>query len=435
MAAHPDAATETRDAPRDPAPPQDAAAAPAEGDGARAGKGSRSPRGAMRRAWRDASFRSALFAFALTRALVFALFLLTAQVDRVTEGSRATTRDLTLSLGELPVSRLLRETIMEADVNWYLTITEKGYEQAPFEATRQHNWAFFPLHPLLWRAASWLTGEYPLTGMLLANLFLFCGLLVLHKFVLVSGWDEGTADRAVFYLAAFPVSYFLSLPLTESLFLFLAAAAFYAGARGRWWLAALAGALASVTRVIGVLLLPALLLLHWRQHRRLWPPAPAQLLLAAVVPSGLVAFMCYLYAITGNALAFKDVLVAWDRQPTFFLATLARYLKDPLLIFSPWDFRLLNFAASVTLLVCGLVLLKWRRWALACYTLSCIYLSLSSGLLQSQARYATVVFPAFIVLAVAGQRPRVDRAIRTASLILLCLLTVLFTLHYTPVMS
>lgn len=388
---------------------------------------------ALRRIMRDRSLRVALFAFALTRALVFIIIILTGQFDRIVTGSYAETRDVRVSLTDLPVARLLRDAVMVADVNWYLTIVEHGYTQEEFNTTGNRNWAFFPLHPILWRWASRLTGEYPLTGMALAALLFLLALVLLHKTTLAYGWDDGVADRTVFYLAVFPVSYFFSLPLTESLFLLLSVGSFYAARREQWWLAAICGALASATRVTGVLLLPALILVYWQTYRRIWPPT--NYLVLFLVPSGLFAFMCYLYTITGNAFAFKDVLVTWGRRPAFFLMTLIDYVRDPFLIASPWDFRLVNFLAALLALICGLVLLKWRVWAMAFYALTSSFVALSSGLLQSQARYAMVVFPIFIVMAVAGRRPRLDRTIRTASLVLLCLLTLLFAMRFTIVMS
>jgi hypothetical protein len=394
------------------------------------------PRGreTLRRITRDGSVRAALSAFVLTRVLVIVVIILTAQFQRVATGSYDETREVYLSLTKLPVSRLLRHAVLVADVNWYLTIVEHGYTKEEFNTEGNRNWAFFPLHPLLWSWASSVTGEYLLTGMTLVAILLLLSLILLHKTVLAFGYDEGVADRTVFYLAAFPVSYFFSLPLTESLFLFLTVASFYAARREHWWLAAVFGALASATRVTGVLLLPALILLYWQTYRRIWPPT--HYLVLFIIPSGLFAFMCYLYTITGNAFAFKDVLVTWGRRPTFFLMTLIDYFRDPFLIASPWDFRLINYAAAALVVVCGIVLVKWRAWSLAFYTLASSFVALSSGLLQSQARYAMVVFPVFITLAAAaGKRPRLDQAIRTASLVLLCLMTLLFAMRFTIVMS
>lgn len=387
----------------------------------------------LRRLWRDPSLRAALYAFTLTRAIVFLIILLGGQLNHITTGSGLITRDFELSLHKVPVARLLRETIMVADINWYSGIAENGYERRRFDATVPHNWAFFPLFPLLWRGAMWLTGESVLTGILLSNLLFFCALLVLHKLAGDFNLEAATAERCLFYLAAFPTSYFFSLPMTESLFLLLTLSSFYAAKHQRWWLAGIIGALAAATRVPGILLLPALAVLYWQTYGRDW--WRRDLLGLCLIPAGLFSFMYYLYLITGNPFAFKDVLVAWGRSTGFFLTPLSKYLTQPLLIAVPWDFKLLNFAAATTALICGLVLLKRREWALAVYTLTAVIVALSSVLLQSQARYAMALFPMFMVLAVAGQRPRVDELIRVVFLVLLSLMTALFATHFSLAMA
>lgn len=390
--------------------------------------------GWLGRARRDPALRSAAFAFLLTRAVVLVVFVVGGQMNRVTEGDLKTTREVKLSLAKVPVARVLRETVLHADINWYRGIAEEGYARRPFTDEKPYNWAFFPLFPVVWREAARLTGEYAVTGVLLTHVFFFFALLFFYRAAREFGLDADAADRAVFYLAAFPTSYFFSLPLTESLFLLLTVASFYAGRRGRWWAAGLLGALASATRVTGVLLLPALAVLYLQRYGREWRRREALWLL--LVPAGLFAFMLFLHAITGNAFAFRDVLVAWGRTPGLFVVPLWNYLSDPLLIASPWDFRLINFGAAALALVAGVVLLKRREWALGAYVLLCTLVALSSQLLQSQARYAMVLFPVFMVLATrAAARPRLDQTIRAVSLVLLTLLTALFVGRFTIAMS
>ena len=393
----------------------------------------RSAAGLLRRAWRDPAVRAAVYVFALTRPVVFAAFILGGQIGHVSFGSYETTRDFHLELGRVPVARLLRENVQVADINWYYGIAENGYERRPFSTDRPHNWAFFPLFPLLWRAAARLTGEMVVTGVVLANLFFFAALVLLHKLARTFGLDEADARRCLFYLAVFPVSYFFSLPLTESLFLLLTVGSFYAARRGRWWLAGVVGALASATRVTGVLLLPALLVLYWQARGRDW--RRPELLGPLLVPAGLLAFMSHLYAVTGNPFAFRDILVTWGRGTGLFLVPLWQYLARPSLVAIPWDFKPLNFAAAVAARACGAALVKRREWALGCYTLSSCVVALSSLLLQSQARYAMVLFPVYMVLAVAGRRPRVDEIIRFASVVLFGLMLALFAAHFSLAMA
>ncbi len=145
--------------------------------------------------------------------------------------------------------------------------------------------------------------------------------------------------------------------------------------------------------------------------------------------------MIYLKLITGNALAFKGAMTAWGRQGGFFLWPLYDYLRHPAEIAAHWDFRLLNFLAAITALVCGLVLLKRRQFDLACYALLSVLVALSSTLLQSQARYMMVIFPVYMVLATWGRRAMVDRMLFAIFVVLFGLMTALFAAHFTLALS
>jgi len=391
----------------------------------------------------DASVRRAFFVCTLTRVLLLAILIVGGQMSRVSSGSGETIREMSLSIGKIPVSRILQQTIATADVNWYYSVARDGYEKIPFSADRPHNWAFFPLFPLLWRQAARLTGEYPISGMLISHLFFFLGLIFVHKAALAFGYSKVLADRGLFYLAVFPTSYFYSLPVTESLFLFLTAASLFSAKQDRWWTAGVAGGLAAATRVTGVFLFPALAILYWKNYggdlrsKDVWRSAifRKELLSLFLVPAGIAAFMFYLYSITGDPLAFKDILVTWGRSPGFFVVTLLGYLRNPWVIAVPWDFRIINFTGAALALICGAVLLKRRQWTLGVYTLLCVIAALSSLVLQSQARYAMVLFPMYLVLAEAGERPYVDETIRTISIALFTLMTALFAAHFSIAMS
>lgn len=397
----------------------------------------------LRRTIRDEAFRSALFSFILTRLMILAILVLGGQIGRVVSGSGDSTREVFISLEDIPAARIVRQTVMTADINWYHGIAANGYEKIPFNKDIPHNWAFFPFFPLVWGLTAKLTRELPITGVVLSHIFFLLGLIFMYKTGLAFGFSKVVADRALFYLAVFPTSYFFSLPVTESLFLFLTTCSLYNAKRGRWWVAGLVGGLASATRVTGMFLLAALLVLYWQTYggdwrsKEVWRRAVwrKEILGLCLVPLGIGGFMIYLYKITGNPLAFKDILSAWGRGTGFFVVTMLGYLENPLLIAVPWDFRLLNFTAALVAIVCGVWLLKRRQWTLGVYTLVCVIAALSSLILQSQARYAMVLFPMFLVLATAGERPRVDQAIRAISVALLCLMTALFAAHFSMALS
>ena len=397
----------------------------------------------------DAGVRAGSFAFLLSRLIVLSVVILTANLvlDPPVPGPVGDVHNSNISLNQRSVVDVVRALTLGADSLWIITIARDGYEKEPFNTSAQHTWAFFPLYPLLLRGAAKLTGEFPLTGIALSNVFFLLALILLYKTALEFGCDKAAADRTVFYVALFPVSYFFSLAQTESLFLLLTVASLYCAKRQAWWLAGICGALASATRFAGVFLLVPLCVIYWQSYRSIDDPARQQpsgvaklfqgwmranAVALLLVPLGLFAYMFYLRSITGNALAFSDIQVAWGHSPGFFWRPLLTYLSDPLRVSAGWDFRLLNFAAAVTALVCAVVLLKRREWALGSYALLSIIVPMSyQPLLQSFARYVMVIFPVFFVLATAGRSPRVDQVIRAVFIGLLCLMTAMLAARIT----
>ena len=380
---------------------------------------------------RDRSVREALFAFAISRTAVLLLLIGTASArhDITAPGFDPADPHPTVRVEPAKIIERLQRTLERGDSSWYMSIAQQGYDRIPFDHRQQHNWVFFPLYPLLAGFLASGTGEYMITAALLSNALFFIALVLLHKLVCALGFDLATADRTVFYQAIFPVSYFFSLPLPESLFLCLNLASFLAAAHGRWLVAALFGALSSATRLSGVILAPALALFYGqRTDRSKWGPAVCWLGLA---PLGLLAFMLFLWETTGNPLACVQAVEAWERKGGFFLLTLSRYLANPLDLIEPWNFRALHFAAAVLALAATFFWARRKQWAFTAFTFLAILLPLSSGTLDSTARYVSVVFPVFIALGVIGAQPRVDHLIRVVFLILFGLMTVFYGLRFS----
>lgn len=384
---------------------------------------------------RDRSVRSALFAFTLTRLIIFFIFIFILHAD--TNESIApfgAGHDASVSLKRSSIGKKLRVLALRADGGWNISTARGGYERLPYEKSleQQRNWAIFPLYPLLVRLASKITGGYELTAIALSNLSFLLALILLHKTVLSLGYDASVADRTIFYLAVFPTSYFFSVAQTESLFLLLSVGSFYAATRERWWMAGVLGAFASATRFNGILLLPVLLLLYWQRHRfRLRP----NLMGIFLVPIGLLSFMYFLWWITGNAFAFKDIQVKWGRSSDWFFYPILSHIPNIKDLAWPWDFRLLNFSAAMLAFVCAFVLARRREWALSFYTLASVIIPLSSQSWMGMTRYMMVVFPILIVLAIAGESTRTDQLIRTTSIALLSLMTVFFAAHFSFAMT
>jgi Mannosyltransferase (PIG-V) len=389
----------------------------------------------LRKILSSESVGSAAFAFTVSRAIVLVVFIFGTSIKLkepiVDFGTRVQDIDVSISTN---LKENLQRGISAADSLWHIGIARDGYERIPFDARGEHNWAFFPLFPVLLRGVGKLTGEFALTGAILSSVLFFFALYFLNQTALEFGQDSAAADRTTFYIATFPTSYFFSFPVGESLFLLITVTTILAAKRDRWWLAGVLGGFASGTRFLGVLLVPVLLILYYQRYGL---KIKVRLLAIPLVLAGLLAYMWHLHNITGNPLAFSHVQAAWNRHSALFYEPLLAYLSNAGEVSFGWNFILLNFLAALLALGAGLVLLKQRQWALALYTLASILIPLSypASPLQSTTRYVMSVFPVFMVLGSTLKSSRSDQAIRALFIALLSLMTFLYSIHFSPAMS
>lgn len=386
----------------------------------------------------DASVRESLFVFLLSRGMVLIIFILVGQLrfgpPEIGSGpiGPVPAHHAAIILNRAPIARTLRETIAQGDVNHYHTLSLAGYDRRPF-GTDPHMSSLYGFCPVL-PTLLWLIGrmglDVLLVGSLLSNLFFFGALVLLHKLVIALGYDAGTAARALFYLAFFPASYFFSLPMTESIFLLLTVASFYAASKNQWLAGGIFGALASATRLNGVLIVPALVALWWERGRT---GSPWRVISLALIPLGLLLFMFLSWRWSGDALApAKGV---WGRHAGFFLTPLWEYVRDPGVVAVPWSFVLVNFLAGLLAFATIYLLLRQRQRALALYVATMVLLPLSTSTLISLARYMSVCFPIFIALGETGRSARTDQIIRAVFIALFVLMTAMFAARFTMALT
>lgn len=322
------------------------------------------------------------------------------------------------------------------DTGFYVSIAEEGYQ---FTGVDLPSVAFFPLLPLLMRAVTPLVGDTLVAGLLISQVALLLAMMLLYRLTAVS-WGEPVAERAVWYLLIFPTAFFGAAIYSESLFLLTAVGAFYFARRQYWEAAALLGVAAGMTRFMGLIVVPLLLLEWLRQQRQTGGGSrPSRLTcLAPFAPLlGLGAFMFYLQRTFGDPLAFVHGAAAWGRGPQTPLVTIAELLQRPA---EGWLTAVLaghihldnwiDFSLVLLFVGLGLALLRKKRWAEAAFVLSGVLIPLNSGLLMSMRRYVWVLFPAFILLAQWGQRPWLDKTITTLFLLGLALFTAMFVNGY-----
>jgi hypothetical protein len=223
-------------------------------------------------------------------------------------------------------------------------------------------------------------------------------------------FDAAVSRDTAVMLTLFPGTYFVMRPGPEALFLLLTVAAFWFADARRWLLAGIAAALATVTRVQGVLLFLPLAWMYWTQWRETrqhdW-----RVLSLGLIPAALGAFMLYLWRLTGTPLASVKIQAAWGNQPTYPFDWLIRFVRDPhWLAYYGWDLAPLSALLTLAALA-GLVIMV-RRPAIpkeyAIYVGLSLYLMITRDNSNAASRFLMQLFPLFLVLALlVRQRPLV----------------------------
>ena len=333
---------------------------------------------------------------------------------------------MSLRLSPAAVSEGFARVAIGNDSAFYYDIASRGYEHRSFDTSKAANWAFFPLHPLLWRAAAAVTGEWIWSGVIVANVLALIALSLLWELASRLAESQRVADNAVLFASFWPSAYFMMLPHTESLFLLLVTASLLASLSRRPWLGSIIGGFAGAARVNGVFLAPAMIAGRWLRGERRW----IDLVSLFPIGLGLAIYMAYLWAITGNSLAFKDIQVAWGRSFHFPWEALLNFINRPLKIAFPWNPVLLHFGTTV-LALCSVVTCWRKGWReLAVFTGLTVLAPLSTGTLISMTRYVGAAPGVFLALGVwAERRPQFGQLWLATSVVCMTILCILFTLH------
>jgi hypothetical protein len=334
------------------------------------------------------------------------------------------------------------------DGEHYVTLALGGYLNPPDNVSP----AFFPLYPLLVRSFAELFGgpismeALSVWAPLLSLLLLPFALYFIYQMAL-DGWGHRVARGAVLALAFFPTTFFLNAAYTESLFLALSAGSLWAvRVRKNLLLACVLAGLVSATRNVGVFLLVPLLY-EWIKDMDRYRWRGVYL---ALVPSGLVAYMGYLWARFGDPILFYTAQEDWGREATGPLATVgmtwasavegAGRLLDPGLWTNPTLGNLANHLAAAGNLTnlaffvfAVVVLLAGSRDlppSLTIYGLLLIAPATLFGTPQSPLmgtpRYILVAFPIFIALGLLSSNRWLFRGWLLLSAILSLMLCALF---------
>lgn len=307
---------------------------------------------------------------------------------------------LVLAKGSSPHSPHLTEMFLRWDSGWYLTIAQKGYPSVPLSPN------FFPMLPWLIRATSAVTGLSPVcAGYLIANTATLVACILLWRLTWNCFGERRLAYAAAGLFLFNPVSFFYATVYTESLFVVFALGAFLCLGSRYWPVALACGVGAGMTRSVGFLLCAPLaaqwLGLQTRRPYLAWPRRPWAALAVAGPLVGLAAYCTYLHFAVGDAFAFKTAAaMEWKRSVVFPWVTLAaevRRLADNT-FYGIWFLG----SALAFLAVAGYGLIRTTLPAHLHVFLWCYFaFYLCSSLLEAVPRYLSILFPLYMILAVA----------------------------------
>ena len=211
------------------------------------------------------------------------------------------------------------------DGEHFLNIAVNGYQTVQ----GQSEYAFFPLFPMLISGLNKLGIDLYLASHLVSRLsaigFIFVLLAWARKYI-----ENPLALLWIILLS--PGAIFLAAIYTEPLFLLLTVLTFYFADRREWGRATLATALATATRVNGVFLVLYLIIKLFKNK----VPYLKSAIYTLLSLSGIFAYMTYLFAQTGDTLAFFHAQADWAKATaTAPWVTLNNYLTALTIDFKP----------------------------------------------------------------------------------------------------
>jgi len=383
-------------------------------------------------------FRKILKYFWIWRILLFVVAYL-ATVLIVDFGNRFPYSDRVLTLTGLP--------------NWvwgfgnfdgvhYLRIAQNGY-------FAEYTQAFLPLYPIIIRILNFFPKgnldlnlytdpSYFYTGLILSVLFFIGALYFVYKL-----WEEQygkkIANLAVLLLLSFPTAFYFGAIYSEALFLLLAVLVFWFSKKEKFFMAGVIAALASATKILGVLLFVFLAIEVWSKYKgkkksltgKFW----WDLIGVLISPLGIIGYMYYLYRVFANPIYFMTAQSAFGTGKAnipivLFPQVIYRYIRI-LLNVTPSSIAFWNASLELgitLILIVGIIWsfrkIKFSYWI---FVTLAILLPTLSGSLTSMPRYVLLAFPLFPLIA---KFKRVSKYIIMAQIALQTVLLAMFIRGY-----
>ena len=196
------------------------------------------------------------------------------------------------------------EKLIKWDAHWYTYIAGHGYTVQSI--------VFFPAIVVFMKVLSYFGLKIAVAGLIICNLFAFLSFWMAYLTFQLD-FSEKQVKYALLSYAVMPTSFFLNSIYTEPIFIAASLACVYFARIGKWWYAGMAGALAALTRNLGIFLFLFLLYEFISSNPRLRKTKYAMVSLF-FPPAALSLFMMYNFYLLGTPVAFVSSQQGWGRH-------------------------------------------------------------------------------------------------------------------------
>lgn len=298
------------------------------------------------------------------------------------------------------------------DADRYITIAEKGYGEIMNDEPGPYNLVFFPLYPWIVRLFTLIIPNTKLACLIVSTLF-YCLAMSFMYALVASEYGKKVAKLSLLFISVAPFSFFLGGMMTESVFLFTTVLAWYLIKRRKWFAAAIVGALATLSRIVGILIvIPYALELiecyaeSFRQHKyKEWfKNCFKHGIWVLIIPCGLLVYLALNYYYTGDCFMFLEYQSkGWTHESCYFGEGLRIVFSQ--LSSDYWSITLkteLFGQEALSLIFSAVLMLICCRRHRSLYTLYYAFyfiLICSNTWLLSGSRYILVCVPLYIMLA------------------------------------
>ena len=331
------------------------------------------------------------------------------------------------------------------DSGWYFQIARYGYHYTP---GGRDNIAFFPVYPLLMRHVGRAFGRAPsdvYLGGIVVSWVAFAVAMIGLYYVARLDLSARRAGRAVMLAAVFPFAFFYGAVYTEATFLAATVWTFYFFRTRRWLLGGLCGAVATATRVNGIMMWPALAWIVWRAawHTAEGEPGEVRrerilsLIGLLLVGAGIGGYSFFIYQLSGHPFEWAATVQRWGYYPggspymalvrLIYVLVTRPYSYLAAETMAPYD-TLNGLTALVFVIAIPFV---WYRFGTAygLFLTANLWLPLSSGQFEGVGRYCSVLFPFFILIGSVPSRAFFSGALLVSAMLYAFCLALFTNIH------